>query len=382
MLLSLLIGAASLCLGVILREGCPSQQQQQSTVAVSSSTHNSAVDEPLQALVSWLVSRLQSSASSGLGVVTPTLVVLATCPEARLVLDQMGFIGFLVRHLRRNDVIQQSDNNSNSVKKQSNSKAISVQQMYDLCFCLWTMTFEINSDENSNNTNANDIANHFHRDGAIVVLCELVQRAPREKVVRLAVSALRNLVATGEKSFVREMVACQLLQAVEAQLNTSRKSNDPDLQHDLEFLKSKLEEQHAEMTNWDVYQSEVESGHLQWGMVHTEKFFRDNARRMEGPKSDFAIVQRLLQIIGQQPQDAVYTDGAETTVAIALYDIGEFVRHYPNGRAVIKRFRGAKELIMSKLDHEDPEVARMALQCVSKVMVQNWQAVKDAPSST
>jgi len=45
------------------------------------------------------------------------------------------------------------------------------------------------------------------------------------------------------------------------------------------------------MSRFDVYQSEVESSHLQWGIVHTEKFFRENARKMEGKKGDFSIVK-------------------------------------------------------------------------------------------
>ena len=32
------------------------------------------------------------------------------------------------------------------------------------------------------------LISHFHRDGAVVALCDLVSMAPREKVVRLALS--------------------------------------------------------------------------------------------------------------------------------------------------------------------------------------------------
>ena len=52
-----------------------------------------------------------------------------------------------------------------------------------------------------------------------------------------------------------------------------------------------LHANYHDMTRWDVYKSEVESGHLQWGIVHTEKFFKENARRMEGTDGNFAIVK-------------------------------------------------------------------------------------------
>ena len=67
---------------------------------------------------------------------------------------------------------------------------------------------------------------------------------------------------------------------------------------DLDILYSILHEAHRDLTRFDVYKSEIEAGHLQWGLVHTEKFFKENAKLMEGPNGDFAIVQvRLLQFI-------------------------------------------------------------------------------------
>jgi V-type H+-transporting ATPase subunit H len=45
------------------------------------------------------------------------------------------------------------------------------------------------------------------------------------------------------------------------------------------------------MTRWDVYVSEVKSGHLKWGVLHTEKFFLENAKRMEGKEGNFEIVK-------------------------------------------------------------------------------------------
>ena len=194
------IGGSSLCLAHILRAGCPSQTgRQRSFVA----TTDNPVEEPLQALVSWLASRLQSSSEAAtLGVVTPTLTVLATCHEARIVLDRAGGIGYLSRHLRiRSDsgtttpkdqrtlgsgnlVRQSSDVHSSLGRRRTSISKVtpasaSVQQMYEICFCLWTMTYE---------TEDEVLISHFHRDGAIASLCDLVAAAPREKVVRLALS--------------------------------------------------------------------------------------------------------------------------------------------------------------------------------------------------
>ena len=60
---------------------------------------------------------------------------------------------------------------------------------------------------------------------------------------------------------------------------------------DLNALHSLLHQNFREMTRWEVYKSEVESGRLQWGMVHTEKFFKENARLLEGSDGDFHLLR-------------------------------------------------------------------------------------------
>jgi V-type H+-transporting ATPase subunit H len=46
-----------------------------------------------------------------------------------------------------------------------------------------------------------------------------------------------------------------------------------------------------EMSRWDVYLAEVESGSLEWSFLHAEKFFKENAKKFEGPDGDFFIVK-------------------------------------------------------------------------------------------
>lgn len=63
------------------------------------------------------------------------------------------------------------------------------------------------------------------------------------------------------------------------------------------------------------------------------------------------------------------------TVAVALFDLGEFVRFYPNGKHIVKRL-GAKKVAMKLMTHENAEVQKQALQCISKMMVNKWEFVK------
>ena len=91
---------AALSLAYILKTGTNEKNDDDKTV----------VEETIQSLVSWITSRLQSSHSrsdSSLSVVTPSLVVLASCPPARRILDAAGGIGYLTRHLIICDTFQQ-----------------------------------------------------------------------------------------------------------------------------------------------------------------------------------------------------------------------------------------------------------------------------------
>jgi len=135
---------------------------------------------------------------------------------------------------------------------------------------------------------------------------------------------------------------------------------------DLDKLHTLLHDNFNEMTTWDVYEAEVESGHLSWGILHTATFFKENARAMEGPDGNFRVVRLLTKL--------VLSDDDEVA-AVACFDIGEFSRHYPNGRIIAKRL-GAKDVVMGMIDHENVELQRQALSCVSKMLVQNWEAVK------
>jgi V-type H+-transporting ATPase subunit H len=82
---------------------------------------------------------------------------------------------------------------------------------------------------------------HFSRDNAIAALVDLVTAAPREKVVRVALSALRNLATCTTNTspdplgkrvingsyFLTEMIGCGLNRSLDRM--KERKWTDPDV---------------------------------------------------------------------------------------------------------------------------------------------------------
>jgi hypothetical protein len=209
---------ASLCLAYILLVGCPSRQSQ------SFSTDYSTVREPLHALLSWISSQLQSSSGSSISLVTSTLMALIDCKEARQMFGTSGGIGYLSKHLK-------SKHGGNINRR--NQNGASVQQIYELSFALWTMTYELNS--------TYSIRVAFADMGAVKALCDLVASAPREKVVRVALSSLCNLAKCKPdyseaveikrridgSLFLDDMIACGLTKSVD--LLKQRKWTDEDL---------------------------------------------------------------------------------------------------------------------------------------------------------
>lgn len=356
---------AALCLALILVTACPSVQTAASDekVKTRSTSYASAV-EPLEALTAWIVSQLKSAAGSNIGIAIPAMTALMAATETRHLFSASGGIKYLSRQLRSKKIVTAGNDNS----KSGNT---TVQQLYELTFCLWCMTYELNGSPN--------IRADFAKDGAtIAALSDMISSAPREKVVRVALSALVNLATcTSDENpgpasmakvdgdvFLTEMLAYKLLKSI--QYLEERQWTDPDIVSDIKTLHKLLADNYKEMSRWEVYKNEVESGHLQWGSTHTEAFFKENARMMEGKDADFKLVKVLIALLSSKDDEIA---------AIACYDIGEFVRFYPNGRAIAKRL-GAKELVMPLIEHENVELQRHALQCVSKMMVQNWEYVK------
>ena len=430
---------AALCLALILLTACPSQRStpkktpsttkvtakstsSTSTSKATSSTmmssrvpsYASAI-EPLEALTAWVISQLKSSNSQTVGTTIPTVMTLVSATEGRQIFAASGGIKYLSRQLlRHREGKRHSGNSSNSPSVSSgttdrisnssstSSSSASVQQLYELTFCLWCLTYELN--------NFADVRADFAKDGLpVMALVELVSSAPREKVVRVALAALKNLATCNASSssnadatlgedgdegvdedkenaankhhhrhhhhhhrhhhlsridakvFLNEMIACGLIKAIT--LLRERQFSDPDMIADIDTLHHLLQQNFKDMTRWEVYQNEVETGQLQWGSTHTEAFFKENAKMMEGTNGDFHLVKILISLISSKDEDIS---------AIACFDLGEFCRHYPNGRAIAKRL-GAKELVMALIEHDNPELQRHALLCVSKMMVHNWE---------
>jgi V-type H+-transporting ATPase subunit H len=230
----------------------------------------------------------------------------------------------------------------------------SAQQLYDYTFCLWALSLSSKSCIES------FIA------GTVRALVELAAAAPSRKIFRVTISALRNLAASENDSILTEMLTHGLQRTLEQSItsNAHKQAGDIDVEADVRFLFELLTKNFRELSKFDRWEQEIRTGDLRWGILHTEKFWRENCKFLE--RDNFALLKTLTALLDSSDSK---------NVSIALYDIGEFTRFYPNGRG-IARDLGAKEKAMNRMNDPNPDIQRHALQCVSKIMVTNWEFMR------
>ncbi len=161
-----------------------------------------------------------------------------------------------------------------------------------------------------------------------------------------------------------------------------------------------LQKMMSELGSWDMYKAEILSGNLEWSLVHkNDRFWRENAGRFA--ENNFQMVGVLINIISVSENPLVHALPfplappnmshdfiffrslplfffflclfSSQVLAVALNDIGRFVRFHPGGRAAVQAIPQAKMAIMAKLNHPDGEVQKQALLAIQKLMVSNWE---------
>eukprot|EP00903_Cladosiphon_okamuranus_P020575 g18886.t1 len=316
----------------VIDSGDAAAQQASSIVLALLIVYLDADSEPLTA---WICKQLSEGRGRGQGVrgAVQALCVLLRNDAARTYFGRQGGVAYLTKMIR----MQGGDSSM-------------AQLLYELCFCLWSVSL------------CDETKQDFMSCGAIPILAQQVAAATSEKVIRVSLAALKHLTEGEAMSFNAEMIACGLPKTLRNM--KSRQWADPDIEEDVDALDTVLQRNSRDLSTFERYSQEVMSGQLKWGPVHTEKFWREQARKFEA--DEFFILKQLIELLKSEDKQVV---------SIACYDLGEFVRFYPNGKTIAKHL-GAKERVMLLVDSEHKEVQRHALQCVSKIMVSKWEFIR------
>jgi len=139
---------------------------------------------------------------------------------------------------------------------------------------------------------------------------------------------------------------------------------------DMEWLREAIRTNKRRLTSVERYERELAGRRFEWTATHSADFWKENARAFE--VDGFRLIEGIKGLLEAGDVD-------ETTVAVALHDLGEFAVNHPNGRVVLASM-GVKGAVMGMLRREEDEVRQQALLAVSKIMVSRWQFVSGAGS--
>jgi len=228
--------------------------------------------------------------------------------------------------------------------------------LYKCIFAIWALSFDP------------QITSEMKEMYVIKKLKETLMYSRVEKVVRLCLTVLKNFL--GHKSMCEDIVEEGILEAVQ-QLEFE-KWRDAELYDDIKEMAIQIGSEVSEMSNYERYERELQTGKLQWGFIHSSKFWAENVMKFES--NDFRALKMLASLLQSPSTDA-------TTLAVACHDLGEFVTLHPLGKKKMAQLQ-VKEKVMQLMAAQDPnfrEVRREALLCCQKIMLNKWQDMEQVP---
>ncbi|CAJ1418323.1 unnamed protein product [Effrenium voratum] len=157
-----------------------------------------------------------------------------------------------------------------------------------------------------------------------------------EKVIRLCLTVLRNFLS--DKSLCEDIVEEGILEAVQ-QLEFE-KWRDAELYEDIKDMAIQIGSEVSEMSNFERYERELQTGKLHWGFIHSSKFWAENVMKFES--NDYRALKMLASLLQSSATDA-------TTLAVACHDIGEFVTLHPLGKKKVAQLQVKEKARNGKL---------------------------------
>ncbi|KAF7142438.1 hypothetical protein RHSIM_Rhsim05G0022700 [Rhododendron simsii] len=295
--------------------------------ASNSKKQLTTTDDVLKGLVEWLCSQLKkpSHPSRAIPTAINCLATLLKEPMVRSLFVQADGVKLLIPLILPASTQQ------------------SMQLLYETCLCLWLLSFYEPAIE------------YLATSRALARLIEVVKGSTKEKVVRVAVLTLRNLLPKG--TFGSQMVDLglpQIVQSLKAQA-----WSDEDLLEALNQLEDGLRDNIKQMSSFDKYKQEVLLGHLDWSPMHKDPiFWRENITKFE--ENDFQILRVLITILD--------TSRDPRALAVDCFDLSQFIQYHPAGRVIVTDLK-AKDRVMKLMNHENAEVTKNALLCIQRLFL-------------
>lgn len=227
-------------------------------------------------------------------------------------------------------------------------KSFQIQLIYSALYCIWLLTF------------LKDLRREMVDPVFIRNICFLLKSINKDKVSRLCLAILKNLLRIGDAE--KLMISYGLMKSIETIKSKPALVADKDILEDATAIGESLERIVDELTSFDMYRNEVLSYKLEWSPPHkSPKFWTENCFRFE--EADNLLLRTLKEILSKEKDSAI--------LIIACWDIGEFVRFHPRGRKILDNL-DVKAPIMQLLTSKDGLVESAALLTLQKLLLNNW----------
>lgn len=187
------------------------------------------------ALIVWINEKLTSTISGAWEVGVPALSMLCRRESCRFKYVASGGAAHVMA------IIQRLGANGNA------------QQLYELVFILWSLSLGPDLEVRT-----------FLSSGMIPTLVDLISAAPSRKVVRMSVGALKNLAATGDDDALTEMLSGGLQRLIDGivQSHSVKQAGDVEFESDIRALNESLFSNYRELSTFDRWASQVQTGAL------------------------------------------------------------------------------------------------------------------------
>lgn len=196
------------------------------------------------------------------------------------------------------------------------------------------------------------------------VVLNAAKTAVKEKIARVSVATLLNLVKLAPKVAPTSIIAHRGLATITALAD--RKWNDEELKEDVEELRNSLTSSFNDMSTFDVYLNELETKHLLWSPPHRSAAFW-KANVAEFHNDNFKVFRKLIRLLLSSGENDYLTQ------AVACNDIAAIVAEDPEATSVLQE-EHAKSYVMNLMDSPDPEVRYEALKATQAFIAKLFKA--------
>ncbi|KAF5207638.1 V-type proton atpase subunit h [Thalictrum thalictroides] len=285
------------------------------------------IDDVLNGLVEWLCAQLKkpSHPTHGIPTAVSCLATLLKEPIVRSSFVKADGVKLLIPLISPASTQQ------------------SIQLLYESCLSIWLLSYYEPAVE------------YLATSRTLPRLVEVVKGSTKEKVVRVIILTLKNLLSKG--TFGAQMVDLGLPQVVQSL--KAQAWSDEDLLEALNQLEEGMKDNIKKLSSFDKYKQEILLGHLDWSPMHKDPiFWRENISNFED--NDFQILRVLITILE--------TSSDPKALAVACYDLSQFIQYHPAGRIIVTDLK-AKERVMKLMNHENVEVTKNALLCIQRLFL-------------